>query len=123
MVVDAVQDPAIWGYCSDSRCGWVRRHRYLERNSGPVELESDSVFSAGASFDCSLFETFILFLALMHCEVAGHFVVATDSKGDTELDALPFRTHGARYGKRSSRLIGSVANRANALVSVPETLR
>ena len=51
---------------------------------------------------------------------AGHFVVATDSKGDTELDALPLSEHMALVmGSEAHGLSEVAASRANAFVSVP----
>ena len=120
VVVDAVQDPGNLG--AIARTAAAAGFDAIATSKGTADLWSSKAIraSAGASFALQSLRNFDLVSGLNALREAGHFVVATDSKGDTELDALPLSEHMALVmGSEAHGLSEVVANRANALVSVP----
>ena len=95
VVVDAVQDPGNLG--AIARTAAAAGFDAIATSKGTADLWSSKAIraSAGASFALQSLRNFDLVSGLNALREAGHFVVATDSRGDTELDALPLSEHMA----------------------------
>ena len=120
VVVDAVQDPGNLGLLLGQplRLGSTPSLPRKEQRTCGARKRFEPALNA--SFALQSLRNFDLVSGLNALREAGHFVVATDSKGDTELDALPLSEHMALVmGSEAHGLSEVVANRANALVSVP----
>ena len=120
VVIDAVQDPGNLG--AIARTAVAAGFDAIATSKGTADLWSSKAIraSAGTSFALQSLRNFDLVSGLDALRDAGHFVVATDSKGDTELDALPLSEHMALVmGSEAHGLSEVVASRANAFVSVP----
>ncbi len=120
VIVDAVQDPGNLG--AIARTAVAAGFDAIATSKGTADLWSPKAIraSAGTSFAMQSLRNLDLESGLDALLAAGHFVVATDSKGTTELDALQLSDHMTLImGSEAHGLSEAVAHRADAFVSVP----
>jgi len=120
VVVDSVQDPGNVG--AIVRTAAAAGFDAIVTSQGTADLWSPKAIraSAGTLFALQASRNLDLSFGLDALLAAGHFVVATEAKGDTDLDSLQLSERMALIlGSEAHGLSEAVVSRAHASVTVP----
>ena len=120
VVVDSVQDPGNLG--AIVRTAVAAEFDAIVVSKGTTDLWSPKAIraSAGTLFALQSSRNLDLSFGLDALLAAGHFVVATDAKGGTDLDSLRLSERMTLIlGSEASGLSESAVSRAHAFVTVP----